>query len=66
MAKLKVLTKHAINITETLSKTITVLASSEEEALQKVRCMYQEGEVVLNSEDSLGTDFLPDEYYEEN
>ncbi|QFR50216.1 hypothetical protein FJR48_10935 [Sulfurimonas lithotrophica] len=46
--------KYEINITEVLSKTITVEASSEEEAVNIVSDMYNNEDIVLDYSDFNG------------
>ena len=43
-------------ITETLQRTIEVEAESEEDALQKVKEMYKNEEIVLDSSDFVGAE----------
>lgn len=43
-------------ITETLQRTIEVEAESEEDALQKVKEMYKNEEIVLDSCDFVGVE----------
>ena len=44
-------------ITETLQRTIEVEAENEEEALRKVKEMYKNEEIVLDSSDFVGVEF---------
>lgn len=46
-----------ISVTETLNKIIEVHAESSEEALQKAEDAYYNGEIVLDSENFVNTDF---------
>ena len=46
-----------ISITETLNKIVEVNAEDEREALHKASDAYYRGEVVLDSEDFVDTDF---------
>ena len=46
-----------ISITETLNRFVEVHAEDFSEALQKVEDAYYNGEIVLNSEDFVDTDF---------
>ena len=49
------MSKYTIEITETLQRSILIEAESEEMALEKVRTMYENEEVVLDSDDFVGT-----------
>lgn len=49
------MSKYTIEITETLQRAILIEAESEEVALEKVRTMYENEEVVLDSDDFVGT-----------
>ena len=49
------MSKYTIEITETLQRTISIEAESEEMALEKVRTMYETEEIVLDSDDFVGT-----------
>lgn len=55
--------KYKIEITETLQKQISVEANSKSEAMGKVSQMYKNEDVILGSEDFVGTDIeiVPDE-----
>ncbi len=46
-----------ISVTETLNRIVEVHAEDTNEALQKVEDAYYNGEVVLDSEDFVDTDF---------
>ncbi len=46
-----------IEITETLQKTISVEANSEEEALRIIRKKYSDEEIVLDESDLITTHF---------
>lgn len=46
-----------ITITETLKRTVEVHAETADEALQKAEDAYYNGEIVLDSEDFVDTDF---------
>lgn len=48
---------YYISITETLNKVVEVKAEDEREALSKASDAYYRGEVVLDSEDFVDTDF---------
>lgn len=48
---------YYISITETLNKVVEVKAEDEREALHKASDDYYRGEVVLDSEDFVDTDF---------
>ena len=48
---------YYISVTETLNKIVEVQAESSEEALRKVEDAYYNGEIVLDSEDFVDTDF---------
>ena len=47
---------YKIEIQETLSRVIEMEASSPEEAIDKVREMYRDEEVVLDAYDYVGTE----------
>ncbi|MDY0266380.1 MAG: DpnD/PcfM family protein [Methanimicrococcus sp.] len=49
--------KYQIEITETLQKTINVESENFESALEKVKRLYQHGEIVLDSNDFVDTEF---------
>ena len=48
---------YYISVTETLNKIVEVQAESSEEALRKAEDAYYNGEIVLDSEDFVDTDF---------
>lgn len=48
---------YQIEIIETLSKTIIVKAESRSEAMQKVKGMYYNEEVILDADDHVDTSF---------
>lgn len=48
---------YYISITETLNKIVEVKAEDEREALRKASDAYYRGEIVLDSEDFVDTDF---------
>ena len=48
--------KYSIEITETLSRTIETDAESEEVALEKVRQMYRNGDIILDASDYIETE----------
>lgn len=47
---------YKVTVTETLQRTITVNAEDELDAVQKVQDMYNNEEIVLDSEDHINTD----------
>lgn len=47
---------YKVTVTETLQRTITVNAEDELDAVQKVQNMYNNEEIVLDSEDHINTD----------
>lgn len=47
-----------IEVKETLSRTIEIEANSMDEAYSKVREMYRDEEIVLDSEDYIETEFI--------
>ena len=49
--------EYDVKITETFEKTVTVQASSKEEAEEKVNAAWSNSEYVLDSEDFVGVDF---------
>ena len=49
-----------ISITETLNKIVEVHAEDSSEALQKAEDAYYNGEIVLDSEDFVDTEFEDD------
>lgn len=49
--------KYLVEITETLQKQITIIASSREEAEQKVKEKYRNEEIVLDENDYVDTVF---------
>ena len=49
--------KFQVCVKETLMRVINVEASSEEEAIRKVKDSYYDEEIVLMPEDHVGTDF---------
>ena len=48
---------YYISITETLNRIVEVHAEDSSEALQKAEDAYYNGEIVLDSEDFVDTDF---------
>ena len=46
-----------VEITETLQKTITIIAKDENAAIREARDLYFDEEVVLDSDDYVDTDF---------
>ena len=51
------LKKYNVTVTETLQRTLTVKARSEEEALKQIKLAYQQGDIILDSSDFLENDF---------
>ena len=51
------MSEYAVEITETLSRVITVEAESEDKALVTVINMYYSEEIVLDASDHVDTDF---------
>ncbi len=49
--------KFIVEITETLQRIVEEEASDESEAEHKVRERYRRGEIVLDGDDHVGTDF---------
>ena len=49
--------KYIIEITETLKKRVLVLADSKDQAYKKVKEMYQNEEIILDSSHYVSTDF---------
>lgn len=47
---------YKVTVTETLQRTITVNAEDELDTVQKVQDMYNNEEIVLDSEDHINTD----------
>jgi hypothetical protein len=47
-----------IEVKETLSRTIEVEANSTEEALDKIKALYKNEEIVLDADDCIDTEFL--------
>ncbi|MBC7411343.1 MAG: DpnD/PcfM family protein [Bacteroidia bacterium] len=47
-----------IEVKETLSRTIEIEANSMDEAYSKIREMYRDEEIVLDSEDYIETEFI--------
>ena len=48
--------KYRIEITETLSRTIETEAESEAVAVEKVRQMYRNGDIILDASDYIETE----------
>ena len=46
-----------VEITETLQRTVTVMALDEDDAFMKVRKIYKKSEIILDSEDYIDTEF---------
>lgn len=57
--------KYRVEITETLTRTVEVFASDDEEAEKKVINMYQNEEVVLDFNDLDDTSFETEKCYED-
>ncbi len=55
MAKKKII---KVCVRETLERVVEVEASDDKEAIRKVRDSYYDEDIVLTSEDHVGTDFL--------
>lgn len=51
------MTKYRINITETMSRTIETEADSDKIAMEKVKLMYRDCDIVLDASDYVGTEF---------
>lgn len=49
--------EYAVEVIETLSRVEYIEASSEDEALDQIREMYFNEEIVLDSSDYISTDF---------
>lgn len=49
--------KYNVEVTEILQKTITVEASSEEEALKIVQAKYNEEEIILDDSNLITSNF---------
>lgn len=49
--------KFTVEVTETLQRQVEVEADSEQEALQKVKDLYRDEEIVLTWEDFVENDF---------
>jgi len=50
------MTKYRIEITETLSHTVEMEADSEADAIDKVRQMYRNCEIILDASDYVETE----------
>ena len=48
---------HEIQITETLCRVVTVNAANTDAAVEQVRMAYHDEDIVLDSNDLLGTEF---------
>ena len=48
---------YNIEITETLQRTISIEASSDEEAREKVEEMWKKSKIILGADDFKGVDF---------
>ena len=53
----RLMTKYRIDITETLSRTIETEAESEDEAVEIVRRMYRNCDIILDASDYVETEF---------
>lgn len=51
------MTSYTVVITEVLEKEILVHAESEREAEEWVRGQYRKGEIILGTDDYVGTEF---------
>ena len=49
--------KYRIELTEVLSRVVEIVAEDEEEALQHVKAMYQNCDLVLDASDYVKTEF---------
>lgn len=49
--------KYLVEITETSQRQVTVTAETRDEAEQKIRQKYRDGEIVLSEQDYVDTDF---------
>jgi len=47
-----------IEVKETLSRIIAMEANSEEEAFSKIQDLYKKGEIILDAEDCVETEFI--------
>ncbi len=50
--------KYHVHITETLHTIVAIEANSSDEALEKAKDMYRNEEIVLTSENYVGTDYV--------
>lgn len=50
--------EYQVQIIESLQRTATVSATSENEAVRLVRRLYKKEEIVLDSNDFVGVDFI--------
>lgn len=53
------MTEYTISITETLLRYVTTKANNLDEAIAKVKKMYENEEIVLDAQDYIGTDIAP-------
>ena len=53
----RLMTKYRIDITETLSRTIETEAESEDDAIETVRRMYRNCDIILDASDYVETEF---------
>ena len=49
--------KFVVEVTETLQRQVEIEADNEQEALQKVKELYRDEEIVLDWQDFVGNDF---------
>lgn len=49
---------YKVKVVETLARTVTVKAESEDDAHEKVERMYYDEKVVLDYSDHINTDFV--------
>ena len=50
------MTKYRVEIIETLSRTIETVAENEDTAIEKVRQMYQNCDIILDASDYIETE----------
>ena len=50
--------KHIVEITETLQRSVEVKAASAEDAERKIRAAYRAGDIVLDAEDCAGVEIV--------
>ena len=49
--------KFVVEVTETLQRQVEIEADNEQEALQKVKELYRDEEIILDWQDFVGNDF---------